>query len=310
VRWREFISPLNAAEILFEPNSPESYSQVIEATSTWRSRLGLLAIIILSVPHDGFETIANIEGGAARTVSGAAFMTLAWLGIMRISLSSPVSAGTRKACRAVVWRVVAYYLIVGIGIAVIPLLGQIPLAGLIPLFWLYIFVLRSFWLTAKYMFGAGEAHPMLSPIVLASTVALTSLYNLFVEPAGSIPVKLNELMVLSGLATTLLISAIEFLALRHAGERFTADHFVDPPVASVGTPASHHAHAGHGIQAARINGTTARNTSERYGSANARKKAAAHPVIAAVAAVTVIGSAVVGLILAEHKTVPAPPRSR
>ena len=69
----------------------------------------------------------------------------------------------KRNCRTVVGRVLAFIVMLLLGFFALPFVLPVPALGAIVLFWYYAFFLCAFWVTAKYMFGAGDVHPILAP---------------------------------------------------------------------------------------------------------------------------------------------------
>jgi hypothetical protein len=78
-------------------------------------------------------------------------------------------------------------------------------------------------LAHRHQFGAGDASPLLTPLVTVSTAALLAVYNLGTDQASKMPHRLDEQIALSGVATTALVCLVEFLVLRQHGERLLTE---------------------------------------------------------------------------------------
>jgi hypothetical protein len=164
----------------------------------------------------------------------AAFAAAAWVCLLLLLRRRPLSDSFKNGCKKVLRRVVALFASVAIGAVVL----RIPILGIVAAFWLFIFAWWSFWLMCRYQFGAGDANPLLAPLVTTSTAALLAAYNLITIHASKIPPRLDELMVLSGVGTISLLSLAEFLVLRHCGERLLTEPAEAAPVGWAGNPPS------------------------------------------------------------------------
>lgn len=206
--------PWSVAERLFRPDSDDS-SGIVPRVSTARSVLGFLLVVYFSLangvwPLDEFAIV--------RTVAAAALAAAAWVCLLLGNSRRPVPQSLKEDCRRVLRRVLALFVSVAIG----SVLMAIPVVGLVAALWLYWFTFWAFWLICRYQFGAGDANPLLTPLVTVTTAVLLVAYNLGTARTGKIPLRLDEVIVLSGVGTTALVALAEFLMLRHHGARFTA----------------------------------------------------------------------------------------
>jgi hypothetical protein len=215
--------PWYVAERLFRPYNEEPYPGILQGISKARSVVGFLLVAYFSLANGVWPVD---ETAVVRTGTMAAFVAAAWVCLLLL-IRRPLSASVKKDCWLVLRRVLALYVTVTIGLVLL----LIPVLNLLAAFWLTFFVIRAFWLICRYQFGAGDANPLLAPLVTATTAALLAAYNLGTIHSGKIPPRLDELIVLSGLGTTSLLALAEFLVLRHRGERFSTE-----PVEAAGWP--------------------------------------------------------------------------
>ena len=208
--------PWSVAERLFRPDNEESYPGILQGISKARSVLGFLLVAYFSLAN-GVWPLDEIA--VVRTVAMAAFAAAAWVCLLLLTSSRPSSASVKQDCWRVLRRVLALFVSVAIG----SVLLVIPVLNFVAAFWLYFFVFWAFWLICRYQFGAGDANPLLAPLVTATTAALLAAYNLGTVHTGKIPPRLDELIVLTGVGTTSLLALAEFLVLRHHGERFSTE---------------------------------------------------------------------------------------
>lgn len=199
----------------------------------------MLAIIYFSLSSGVWPVN---EAAVLRTVVIAAFVAVIWVGLLLLFTSRPISESLKRDCRRVIGRVLTFFA----SIFVILLIVDIPVLNIFAILWILPFLWCAFWLMSKHLFGAGDAHPMLAPLVTASTCALLSIYNLSMISTSKIPPRLDELIVLSGLGTTVLLSLVELLALMRGGERFTAEPAMAPARGGVNHSFAneHHGHPG------------------------------------------------------------------
>ena len=139
---------------------------------------------------------------------------------------TPLSDSFKNGCRKVLRRVLAFFVSVAIGAVVL----RIPGLDIIAALWLFFFTWWSFWLMCRYQFGAGDANPLLAPLVTASTAVVLAAYNLAAIHTSKIPPRLDEQMVLSGVGTISLLSLAEILVLRHGGERLFTESVEATPM--------------------------------------------------------------------------------
>jgi hypothetical protein len=204
--------PWTVAERLFAPDSTGDDPGILQSISTSRSVIGFLLVVYVSLmngvwPFDELDFV--------KTATIAAFVAAAWVGLLLLWRRRPLSDFFKNRCRKVLRRVFAFFASVAIGAVVL----RIPGLDIIAAFWLFFFTWWSFWLICKYQFGAGDANPLLTPLVTASTAVVIAAYNLATIHLSQIPLRLDELMVLSGAGTISLLSLAEALLLRHRGER-------------------------------------------------------------------------------------------
>jgi hypothetical protein len=206
--------PWSVAERLFRPDDEESYPGILHGISKARSVLGFLLVAYFSLANGSWplDEIAFV-----RTVVMASFAAAAWVCLLLLASRRPLSASVKDDCWRVLRRVLALFVSVAIG----SVLLVIPVLNFIAAFWLFFFVFWAFWLICRYQFGAGDANPLLAPLVTATTATLLAAYNLGTIHTGKIPPRLDELIVLAGVGTTSLLALAEFLVLRHRGERFS-----------------------------------------------------------------------------------------
>jgi hypothetical protein len=230
--------PWTVAERLFAPDSIGDDPGILQHISTSRSVIGFLLVVYFSLVNGvwPFDELAVV-----RTVTIAAFVAAAWVGLLLLSRRRPLSDSFKDGCRKVLRRVLAFFVSVAIGAVVL----RIPGLNIIAAFWLFFFAWWSFWLMCRYQFGAGDANPLLAPLVTASTAVVLAAYNLAAIHTSKIPPRLDELMVLSGVGTISLLSLAEILVLRHRGGRLFTESVESTPVNTAGNlpPASHPAGA-------------------------------------------------------------------
>lgn len=207
--------PWSVAERLFRPDTDELYPGLLQRISKARSVLGFLLVAYFSLAN-GVWPLDEIA--FVRTAVMAAFAATAWVCLLLLINRHPLAASVKADCWCVLRRVLALFLSVAIG----SVLLVIPVLNFIAAFWLFFFVFWSFWLICRYQFGAGDANPLLDPLVTATTATLLAVYNLGTIHSGKIPPRLDEQIVLVGVGTTSLLALAEFLVLRHHGERFIA----------------------------------------------------------------------------------------
>jgi hypothetical protein len=207
--------PWSVAERLFRPDNEESYPGILQGISKARSVLGFLLVAYFSLAN-GVWPLDEIA--FVRTAVMAAFAATVWVCLLLLVNEHPLPASVKADGLRVLRRVLALFLSVVIG----SVLLVIPVLDFIAAFWLFFFVFWAFWLICRYQFGAGDANPLLEPLVTATTAALLAAYNLGTIHSGRIPPHLDEMIVLFGVGTTSLLALAEFLVLRHRGARFVA----------------------------------------------------------------------------------------
>lgn len=207
--------PWSVAERLFRPDNEASYPGLLKGISKARSVLGFLLVAYFSLAN-GIWPLDEVA--FVRTAVMAAFAATAWVCLLLLINRHPLAASVKADCWRVLRRVLALFLSVAIG----SVLLVIPVLNFIAAFWLFFFVFWSFWLICRYQFGAGDANPLLDPLVTATTAALLAAYNLGTIHSQRMPPRLDELIVLSGVGTASLLALVEFLVLRHRGDRFIA----------------------------------------------------------------------------------------
>jgi hypothetical protein len=175
----------------------------------------MLAIIYFSLSNGvwPFDEVAVF-----RTVATAAFVAAAWVGLWLIFTARPIPEVLKRDSQRVLKRVLAFF----VSMPVVLLVVAIPGLNIFAALWIIPFLWCAFWLMSKHLFGAGDAHPMLAPLVAATTCAVLSIYNLSTIHASKIPPRIDELIVLSGLGTTVLLSLVELLALMHNRQMLAA----------------------------------------------------------------------------------------
>ena len=204
--------PWSVAERLFRPDTEEPYPGTLQRVATARGVVGFLLVVYFSLANGvwPFDELSFV-----RTATMAAFAVAAWVCLLLLLRRRPLSDSFKDGCRTVLRRVLAFFVSVAIGALAL----RIPVLDIFAAFWLFFFAWWSFWLMCRYQFGAGDANPLLAPLVTASTAALLAAYNLSTIHTSKIPPRLDELIVLSGVGTVSLLSLAEFLVLRHRGER-------------------------------------------------------------------------------------------
>lgn len=208
-------TPWAVASMLFRPDDERSHP-VIQWISICRCFAGMAAIIYFSLANGVWPAD---EVAVMRTAVIAAFVVVAWVIILLLCTSHPVPKSVKQGSLTVLKRVASFFA----SIAIILVIIHIPVVAIFALLWIIPFLWCSFWFMCRHFFGAGDAHPMLAPLVTASTSALLSVYNLSTIHTSKIPPRLDVMIVLSGLGTTLLLSLVEFFVLLHDGERFTKE---------------------------------------------------------------------------------------
>jgi hypothetical protein len=208
--------PWSVADRLFRPDNEESYPGTLQGISKARSVLGFLLVAYFSLAN-GIWPLDEIA--FVRTAVMAAFAAAAWICLLLLVSRRPLAASVKEDCWRVLRRVLALFVSVAIG----SVLLVIPVLNFVAAFWLFFYVFWAFWLICRYQFGAGDASPLLAPLVTATTAALLGAYNLATIHTQKIPPRLDELIVLSGVGTTSLLALGEFLVLRHRGERFSTE---------------------------------------------------------------------------------------
>lgn len=221
--------PWSVAERLFRPDNESTDPGILQSITTARSVLGFLLVAFFSLvngvwPFNEFSYI--------RTATIAAFAAAAWVCLLLLVRRRPLSDSFKAGSRKVLRRVLALFVSAAIGSVVL----RIPVLGILAAFWLFFFVWWSFWLVCKYQFGAGDATPMLAPLVTTSTAAILAAYNLAAIHTSKIPPRLDELIVLCGVGTTSLLCLAELLVLRHHGERLFTESAVAPALDWAGDP--------------------------------------------------------------------------
>ncbi len=221
--------PWSVAERLFRPDREEDYPGILQSISTARGVIGFLVVVYFSLVN-GVWPLDELR--FVRTATMAAFAAAAWVCLLLLLRRRPMSDSFKDGCRRVLQRVLAFFASVAIGAVLL----RIPILGVVAAFWLFFFAWWSFWLMCRYQFGAGDANPLLTPLVTTSTAALLAAYNLTTIHSSKMPPRLDELIVLSGVGTISLLSLAEFLVLRHRGERLLTEPAEATPVGWAGNP--------------------------------------------------------------------------
>jgi hypothetical protein len=218
---REIINPFTFAwELFYCPPRDDDW---ITGVGYARSILGTLLIIFFCLPY---MTVGQTAGGLMDNWYDTSLVAGAVTVAAALPLSVISSRMGRVYFRKFGWqapcRAVAYC---G-GVALFFYLGidddwwvRSPLVVIIPflLFWLLIFVTIGVFLNASFVFGAGETHPKLAPIVTAATTSILGVRSLMTTAGAATPKPVTLLIVISGVVSTLLLAIIELSLLSKRG---------------------------------------------------------------------------------------------
>jgi hypothetical protein len=119
-------------------------------------------------------------------------------------------------------------------------LGPWVILGGLFIVWYYPFLLFSAYYLGRYLFGAGDAHPLLGPIVTGGTVVILTIAKLFLEDDSSLPSGISALITVSGCLTTLALCAWEFRTIQttnlQRSRRFAEEERARRPNVSAADP--------------------------------------------------------------------------
>jgi hypothetical protein len=175
--WISWVNPWTCARNILKPASADDRERY-HRISHWRAAIGFVAIVVLSVP------VKNVTGDfilAERLFSAMlAFIATAIVAALVVGgycvvRAGRLSVGQRRAAGQVAIRVVAALAVPGfVGAFAATHRADILDFGLLwsmALLWVAVFAPAAAWYTLHWVFGVGDLHPPLAPLIAVLTAA-------------------------------------------------------------------------------------------------------------------------------------------
>jgi hypothetical protein len=213
--WTDVAKPWTFARLLFKPPTADD-DRPFQLLADWRARIGAVCIIWLSIPYVSIRFLAwDFLDNASYGLFVGAFYAAAAAAIFWLIAAKPLSSTTRYHTKAALRRAllslgitVAMGIVARIGIVGFPVLGW--LLG----WWMILLAIAMMWYCLRWVFGVGEADPLLGPVVTIATVVTAKAFAEFVPDDSDLrPGSLKDLIDVCGVSTVSALAVIEIVCI-------------------------------------------------------------------------------------------------
>ncbi|MBU2665609.1 hypothetical protein KOI35_19035 [Actinoplanes bogorensis] len=237
--WYSWVNPWTCARNLFKPASANPYAP-FQRLSDWRARIGLVAVVLLSVKNLDFPFLLSdrIFGAQVSFVGGG---IVVGLGVAAFWYRHPdrITGLVRVAVRQVLRRVAIMAVVAGgllLSAVVVPESAQDATpdssAVLWPIViataWLTVFGWSMMWYAIRWTYGVSEIDPMLGPAVTAVSAVVGAIVGQIVDLGDNRDPVVSTTITVVALVSVFAIAGAEAYLVRRGPRSEPPPHPYEP----------------------------------------------------------------------------------